>query len=280
MSAINELRETLEHTQTASFVTTMLRDISATKLQTIRAAFDANHAYFLELHQLMALVQSYGKGSLEVKGSSSPKRVYVAITSNKRFYGTLNSQVIKSLRESLAQDMQADCLVIGQTGRQILELIPLSGRQVQYHAFAKDEPTPDEIFACIQGLTQYSEIIMVHPTFINSFTQKAMVTDVTHVPDPSSLNEDHALDYLFEPEIPKIIEFFTTQIRLVLFSRVVLETRLALTGARLMKMQRARERAEELLNLQRRVIHKEISTVQSMRLLEAFAGFKSKDTSI
>jgi len=78
---------------------------------------------------------------------------------------------------------------------------------------------------------------------------------------------------VFEPEIPKIIEFFKTQIRLVLFSRVMLETRLALTGARLMKMQRAREKTGELVLQQRRTIHKEISTVKSMRLLETFSGF-------
>jgi len=42
MSAINELREGLAHTETAQFVTTMLRDISATKVQSIRAAYEAN----------------------------------------------------------------------------------------------------------------------------------------------------------------------------------------------------------------------------------------------
>lgn len=275
MSAINELRETLEHTQTASFVTTMLRDISATKLQSIRALFDANHAYFLELHQLMALVQSYG--TLNSDTAKPHKRIYVAITSNKRFYGTLNHQIMAALRTALADDADADCMVIGQTGRQIADIAPLP-QTPTYHSFNTDEPTPEEMFAVVQTLLPYTEIFILHPTFINSFTQRALMTDLTHTPEDSELQNSPALDYLFEPDIPKMIEFFTTQIRLVLFSRVVLETRLALTGARLMKMQRARERAEELLNQQRRVIHKEITTVQSMRLLEAFAGFKSKDS--
>jgi F0F1-type ATP synthase gamma subunit len=137
-----------------------------------------------------------------------------------------------------------------------------------------------EIFTCINGLSEFTEILVIHPTFVNSFDQHAMTTDLTHIPKIAKdvTEKTPELDYLFEPEIPKIIAFFKTQIRLVLFARVVLETRLALTGARLMKMQRARERAEELLKQQRRVIHKEISTVQSMRLLEAFAGFRTKDS--
>jgi len=277
MSAINELKETLEHTQTASFVTTMLRDISATKLQSIRALFEANEVYFKELHELMALVQTYSSRYQESHGEHEvSKRVYIALTSNKRFYGMLNHQITNTLRKTLAQNENADCLVIGQTGRQIIETSPLS-RTPRFLAFANDEPTSAEILAVVKELMPYTEIIVVHPTFINSFIQEAALTDVTHTPDAVHKAEPQTLDYLFEPEIPKIIEFFRTQIRLVLFDRVVLETRLALTGARLMKMQRARERAEELLTLQRRIIHKEISTLQSMRLLEAFSGFNSKD---
>ena len=280
MSAINELRETLEQTQTASFVTTMLRDISATKLQSIKAEFDANHAYFLELHELMALVQNYNKKYQQTHGvSDTPKRMYVALTSNKRFYGTLNHQMIHMLNKTLSENPDADCMVIGQTGKQIVQTSELT-IDPQYVLFEKDEPTSEEIFKMIQQLVSYTEIFIIHPTFVSSFVQRPVCTDSTHTPDLKKKQspEDTTIDYLFEPEIPKSIEFFKTQIRLVLFSRVMLETRLALTGARLMKMQRARERAEELLVLQRRTIHKEISTVQSMRLLEAFAGFRSKDT--
>lgn len=278
MSAINELREILEQTQTASFVTTMLRDISATKLQSIRALFDANGRYFLELHGLMALVEIYEERYLQAhKEHEEKKRAYIAITSNKRFYGTLNHQIVHALVEVSKNNKDADCIVIGQTGRQILETSELQ-LNADYTMFATDEPTPAEIFTFVKTLASYTEIFVIHPTFVSSFIQHAISTDLTHTPNAERVAQSPELDYLFEPEIPEMILFFKTQIRLVLFARVVLETQLALTGARLMKMQRARERAEELLNEQRRTIHKEISTVQSMRLLEAFAGFRSKDT--
>ncbi len=278
MSAINELRETLVQTQTASFVTTMLRDISATKLQSIRAEFDANHAYFLELHELMALVQSYSRQYQNEQGTTEEKKaIYIALTSNKRFYGTLNHQIIHMLNVTLTKNASADSMIIGQTGKQIVETSELTIAPT-YVLFENDEPTEEEMFKIIGQLVDYTEIFIIHPTFVSSFIQHAKSTDLTHTPDIEPTPQERTLDYLFEPEIPKIIEFFRTQIRLVLFSRVMLEARLALTGARLMKMQRARERAEELLKVQRRTIHKEISTVQSMRLLEAFAGFRSKDT--
>jgi len=275
MSAINELREGLAHTETAQFVTTMLRDISATRLQSIRAAYEANEKYFLELHELMYVLHSYAaKKGIELP-TSEKKLVYVALTSNRRFYGTLNDDVITQLQKLTDENINVECVVIGKTGKQILERAPVA-TPVTYMNFQKDKPTVEEIQQVVKQLVPYAEVVVIHPTYINAFEQRAKVTDVTHVPHDAVPQK--TLEYLFEPDIPAMLEFFKTQIRLVLFDRIVLETRLALTGARLMKMQRARERTEEILKDERRVIHKEISTMQSMRLLETFTGFANKDT--
>ena len=277
MSAINELREGLAHTQTAQFVTTMLRDISATKLQSIRAAYEANVQYYAELHHKVSMLQNYIAVNNIGLEQGKKKRVYVALTSNRRFYGTLNADVIKRLRTEVAADGDAaTCVIVGQTGRQILQRSPLAA-EITYEAFLKDEPTPQEVERVIASLRTNDEVVVIHPTFINAFEQKAKLTDLTHVP-ASTTPAVPPLDHIIEPDIPAMIEFFTTQIRFVLFGRIVLETRLALTGARLMKMQRARERAGEMLTEERRMIHKEISTMQSMRLLETFAGFHNKES--
>jgi len=277
MSAINELREELAHTETAQFVTTMLRDISATKLQSIRAAFEANQQYFEELHGLMHLLHTYAAEKKIALPAAEKGRVYVALTSNKRFYGTLNYDVMMALGEALAHDPEAEYVVIGQTGRQIVERSQkLAGLEATYLAFEKDEPTENEIAATVQQLRSYKELVVVHPTFVNAFSQVAKTTDITHVPHTPE-EKAETFEYLVEPDIPEMLDFFKTQVRLVLFDRVVLETRLALTGARLMKMQRARERAEEMATDERRLIHKEINTMQSMRLLETFTGYNNEN---
>jgi len=276
MSAINQLKEALEQTQTAEFVTTMLRDISATRLQTIRGRFEANQNYFKELHELMALVQSYAaEMKIYLGDKTERKRVYLAVTSNKRFYGNLNHEIVRALYAALLSDKGADSLIVGQTGEQISGLNPLP-KKSKYFSFAKDEPTEAELYDLIELLKSYDEVLVVHPTFINSFQQHAKTTDITHIPVAESKHEVRAGDYLFEPDIPKIIEFFKTQIRLTLFMRVLLETQVAFTGARLMKMQRAKEKAGEMAEQQKLVIHKETNTVKNMRLLETFTGFNKK----
>jgi F0F1-type ATP synthase gamma subunit len=239
MSAINQLREELAYTEAAQFVTTMLRDISATKLQSIRAAYEANEKYFMELHTLTQLLQDYAASKNIALPKTNKKSVLVAVTSNRRFYGTLNDDVITRLQKSVSEEGDADCLIIGQTGLKITERIEVDAHKT-FTTFEKDEPTPEEIFAVVKDLAAYSKVQVIHPTYINAFEQNAKVTDVTHIPEPGDVESREVLEYLFEPDIPAMIAFFTTQIRLVLFDRIILETRLALTGARLMKMQRAR----------------------------------------
>ncbi len=279
MSAINELKEGVYQIETAQFVTTMLRDISATKLQALRARFEANERYFDELHQLTALVETYRQeqGLATTEKKTRKQKIIVAVTSNKRFYGMLNQEIILKLESFLLEDASADCLVVGQTGRQILETRG-SKRTIRFSAFQKDEPTASELLALVSTLGAYDEVIVIHPSFISAFQQHASATDLTHIHTPKKVKTARTVDYVFEPEIAKILAFFKTQIRLVLFERAMLETELAFTGARLMKMQRARERAGELLTQERRRIHKEMNTVKSMRLLETFAGFHGTKT--
>lgn len=276
MSAIRDLQERLQQTETAKFVTTMLRDISATRLQAIRAEFDANQAYYAELHELMELIKGYAKEQgISLEQPDEQQRVYVALTANRRFYGQLNNDIMKALYARLEEDTSAQALVIGATGLQYLDRNTPPGKVVDRIQFVHDEPTNAEVQSVIEQLAAYNEVMVVHPTFINSFRQEPRLTDITHQPPAASPTVNPEVDYIFEPDLPALLRFFRTQVRMVLFRRVLLETRVALTGARLMKMQRARERANELVKSERRAIHKQISTIQSMRLLETFTGFVS-----
>jgi len=280
MSVIRNLQEQLEQVQTAQFVTTMLRDISATRLQSIRQLFDTNKVYYQQLHGLMEGVKRYAAAKHIVMESTAPDRgrIFVAVTANNRFYGNLNVAVMNTMSQVLDEQSLVSGFVIGQTGQQYIDAHPnLSGR-VQCSVFAQDEPTSLELQTFIKQLSDYNEVIIIHPTFINSFRQEVKLTDITHQPVDSTEMLVPSLEYLCEPELVEILQFFRTHIRLTLFLRVLLETRLALTGARLMKMQRARERSVELVKEQRQVIHKEVRTISSMRLLETSVSFHKESS--
>lgn len=278
MSSLTELQENLEGLETAQFVTTVLRDISANRLQAIRAAFEKNSVFYKEMRDLDVLVQTYAlKQHPERMKKLAEKKdtyVFVALTSNKRFFGTLNRDVMSRLIDRLEKDREVEGVVIGQTGKTIIEGTK-HARRCRFVEFKDDTPTPEEVLSLIKSLSGYTKVHMFYPIFINPFRQEVGLIDITHKPAASTASK-LAVDYIFEPDVDKLLEFFETQVRFILFNRVVLETRLAQTGARLTKMQHAREEAKQRVREMRREIHKEMMTIQSMRLLETFAGFHKR----
>ena len=79
-------------------------------------------------------------------------------------------------------------------------------------------------------------------------------------------------DYLFEPEISAILDFFDTQVRRVLLDRVMLEAELSRTAARLFKMEDAVDHARVFSHATELRLRRERASVSNTQLLETYAG--------
>ena len=66
--------------------------------------------------------------------------------------------------------------------------------------------------------------------------------------------------------------FFENQVRQLLFNRIMLESELSRTAARLVKMNSTEERAEGIIQEKRRVLRKETMVIEDIRLLETFTS--------
>jgi len=69
-----------------------------------------------------------------------------------------------------------------------------------------------------------------------------------------------------------MVEFFERQVRSLLFLRVLLETDLSRTAARLISMSSAEERANEMMKEKKSQLRKVMTSFINRRLLETFAG--------
>ncbi len=276
MSRIKELQEDLQQTETAQFVTAMLRDISATRLQSIRVAYERNMSYYNELHSLMSLIKQHARKA-QVTVPANDKTIYIALTANRRFYGSINNRVISTLKKTISEDEEVDFYVVGQTGVQATKNDEFFKKKVFLETvFTGEEASSHDIADIIENVRMYGDVKVIHPLFINSFQQDIVISDLTHVVDSEQEEESIELDYIFEPDLPMLLHFFRDHIRSLLFRRILLETRVALIASRLMKMQSAKDRAAEMAKTQRREIHRQMRMLQNMRLLETFISFVEK----
>lgn len=266
MSNIEQLKAQLSTTQALRSIAGAYSDISAMRIETLRAAFWRNSVYFEQISQIY---QSVKASAIVLK----PKTLHVALTSNKRFYGNLNRDVMQEFQEQ-NERMSDDALVIGLTGKEYLQSIQ-THKPAKYSVFEDDQPTEEESDALFANFEEYDRIFLYYPRFVNMLTQTIQRTDISYSPR-TPLEPQNTIHYIFEPELSKILAFFKTQIRRILFNRVLLETELSRTATRLVVMDGAEKKAEEQALITKQYIRNALQSNTNRSLIETIVWQKMK----
>ena len=165
-------------------------------------------------------------------------------------------------------------MVIGQTGIEYLNSFGLKGG-FQEIRLQKDYPNRQEVSQLVEKTKSYDRVLVYFPSFVTLLTQKVGLLDITQPPASKGgikALEEEKIVYIFEPELEKILVFFEKQIRSLLFVRSILESELSRTAARLLSMNNAQQRAEDLVKTKKRQLTQASRSVSNARLLETFSG--------
>lgn len=266
----------LDEYEIISDITSALFESSAQNITELRDSFETNRLFYSDISELYRAVKrtAITRGHLSDKKPAALKGISVAFTSNTRFYGSINSEIMRTFLEHM-KVTKRDCFVIGNTGRAFMENYPEEKKRSTFFSFENDQPNTREMRDFLKKVSVYDQVYVFYPSFINIFHQEVVVLDITHTPTLDDGGEHELVDYIFEPELPKMLAFFETRVRYLLFQRAMLESELARTASRLMAMSRAHERAEKAVTRAKRELKREVETFNDMRLLEALAGIKS-----
>lgn len=277
MPNLNDLREEYTELSTFKTIASAFAESSVVKLKNLRVGFEQNRSFYDEISHVYHLVKfNANKRGIhpksEMTATNKNKTILVAVTSNLRFYGSLNADImIKFMKESRGKEM--DLMVLGSTGTEFLKG---NGFEKSYNSmvFKADNPDENEIQQFIEKTKGYQSVLLLYPKFFSLMSIMVGMVDITHttVLKQHDITED--LECLFEPELDKILEFFERQVRHVLFLRVLLETELARTAARLIAMTGAEERSDSLIREKRIEIIKISNSIINSQLLETFAGMR------
>lgn len=273
MSLIEETKEELEEIKALRSISNALLEISILRIKSVRMEFEKNKEFFKEISDLYNLVKySALKQNFVAKGFKTTKNtISVAVTSNNRFYGALNSNTVESFINGIKQS-KTDLLIIGHTGRRYMEETGYR-KQSTYMVFNKDYPTPTETKVFLEKVRPYKKVVIYYPKFVNIFTQDIDVTDITHTVQQKEV-ADRKIEHIFEPELEHILYFFETQVRQLLFMRVMLESELSRIAARLVKMNSTEDKATAAIEQKEYILRKATMSLNDTRLLETFAVSK------
>ena len=273
MSALDDLKDEFTDLQTLQMIASSFTEAAAVRIKGIREKFEKNQHFYVELSHVYHLVKLVAiKKGLVPDGPPEAKLLHVAYTSNQHFYGNIHRRIMETIVGQRKQ-LGGDLVVIGTTGREFLQVAGKT-EGIQLIHFAKDVPTKEENTSLMTTLKPYTTILVYYPHFISLMRQEVGVLDIAQVLDMGSdiKTEDKDTYILFEPEVDKILEFFERQIRSILFSRVLLEADLARTAARMVSMNEASERAQELMKDKHNEMLKMMRSLINRQLLDTFSG--------
>ncbi|MBP9749535.1 MAG: F0F1 ATP synthase subunit gamma [Candidatus Pacebacteria bacterium] len=278
MSDIKSKKQSIVDTESVQYVAATLRDISAVALRDLTARFSRNTSFYDELERLYELVwriaEQVDESSSEKKILTNKKVLHVAYTTNRHFYGSLNYDVMRLFQSTIGSGETG--MVIGKTGYEIWQNTKAKHANTQFVSFAEDAPNTNEVKAFMEDIALYGRVFITYPRFISIYQQKAETVDVSFRPKKERMSKIIPTDipkFVLEPDLIRVQRFFLSQVRAVLFDRILLETELSRVATRLLRMDMADTAAHALLQKERLNLQHEVSVFMNTRLLESITGY-------
>lgn len=277
MPTIADIKIELEDATTLRLISSAFTEASAARIQKIKKAFETNRQFYDEISHVYHLVRVAGEahGATNGKHGEKPvkKAISVAVTSNQRFYGNLNVNIMHGFADEI-QKTDGDVMVIGTTGQEYMRSSGYVKKYTKFN-FLHDNPTPEETKAFIAAVAPYDSVMVYYPKFVSLVTQTVGVIDLTQtVAIATDQPSEEEVQILFEPEYSMILHFFALQVRNLLFAHVMLEADLSRTAARLLTMSAADERSSAMIKQKKSQLRKIQMSIANAKLLETFAGIK------
>ena len=273
MATVADLKLEIEDAVTLKLISSAFTEASAARVQKIKHQFETNRQFYDEISHVYHLVRVSGKtpsvGDKKQK-IKQEKTLSVAVTSNQRFYGNLNVNIMHGFVDAIER-AQTDVLVIGGTGRDFMRS---SGWAKPYEqmTFLHDAPSKEETQQFLDKIMPYDTVMVYYPKFVSLVTQSVGIIDITQAVSTTQKTPEDEIHILFEPEFDKILAFFQRQVRNLLFAHVMLEADLSRTAARLITMSSAEERSNELIKKKKSEFRKIQMSLANAKLLETFSG--------
>lgn len=269
MPPLERLKEEIKDEETLQSLASAFTEVSASKISRLKEKFEENQAFYQEISDLYRLVKYSG----HLRPTASKKEIAIAITTNNRFYGVINLEVMRKFVAE-TQNRPTDRLVVGKIG---VLYLPSIGFKEPFATLILKSDTPQlkDLEKLLEMAQPYQQVFLYYPRFQTLYTQTPAVTDITYSPTPEVKRAvEETLHFIFEPELPQIVDFFETQIRTILLQRVLLEVELSVTASRLQAMSRAQEHAETALNQKKFALTKATHSLINARLLDSLSRVK------
>lgn len=273
MPNTQQLKVELEDSESLKIVTESLSEVAALKFKSTRNEIQHNKIFFKDVSNVyyaLRVLAERRRLTEHLNPSKNGRTISLLITSNYAFYGGLDSKLSHYFKDEILK-YQTEKVVVGTMGKNYLSALDPGGGY-EYFVMKSDMPNAAELRSLIKRIKDYSRILVYHSKFVTILDQGVEVTDLAASQALEEAQKSQ-IQYLLEPELGKMIDFFESQITSSILVSLFLQAELSRTAARMIGMDTAELNAEKLIDKQKLTLTRTKHKIQNMRVLEAFPSF-------
>lgn len=265
----------LTSSQSLNLIAEAYSEISALKLQRIRHGIERNRVFFAEMQAVYRMVKVAAQKHHLKTDLPRTGAISILLTSNHRFYGTLEHQLIQFFTSNTTQ-FKTNRIAVGKTG---IENLRSYGSSLLFQpvVFKDDMPTGEELRKLVEIITGYQQIMVYYSRMHTVLVQEPHIIDILQKPPESyTKTTGRTFNYIFEPELEKILKFFDSQITTLLLEQTFLEAELARTASRLISMDSAQMKADKQIKEQQKMLFSAQRSIVNSRMLNTITATMGK----
>lgn len=247
---IKQIDASLEEGESLKAITQAYSEIANLKIKRIRADAERNRVFFQEILGVYALVKNLSLKK-KINIPSKPKKVVsIVLTSNYRFYGAINSDLLEFFVKTI-QKLDTDCIYLGKAAIDYFKAQPQlnQGHSSTEVLLKDDQPDTVELLNLVGLLSNYKRVLVFYSSMKSLLVQVPTAMDITtsSMPQLEGGKNNNNFKFIFEPDLSKILQFFDSQIITLLLEGTFLESELSRTASRFISMDKAETASNKLI---------------------------------
>jgi ATP synthase F1 gamma subunit len=288
MEQRQQLKQELLTTRSMKMLTTAYEEHALEQINIARYSVLASRDFAVELTTIFSNVRTSYENLLSTmiekdkkqlaalrKRMKNGKEVMVLVSANNKLYGEIIPKICRLFMDH-ANNSTADLVVIGRDGRNYVQTHGIN-RHYQYFEIPDTDISHETLKPLISYLLPYANVLLFCGKFNNVVSQEAIAASITGEQPLPNINQakdvnKKADDFLFEPSIEYVMDFFESQIFSIILSQTISEAQLARFGSRIKAMESAQNNMQRLIEIllkkERRLKSMDIGKKQ----LQLFAG--------
>lgn len=265
---IREIDQLIEEGNSLKQIAQSYSEIANQKIKRIRANLDRNRQFFKEISEVYAMVKALSLKK-RVTLPKPKKRLSIILTSNYRFYGNINSDVIDFFI-ALTQPVESDRILLGKAAIEYFKANRVF-KNAQELMLKADQPSQAEIMALVNIIKDYNQVLVFYSRFKSLLVQEPVFADITSLAKIPQ-KDDSAIKFIFEPDLPKLLSFFDSQILTLVLEETFLEAEVARTASRFISMDQAETEANKVIREYQKLRSYAKRNLVNNQILENFAS--------